>query len=69
LQDPMPKKPITKKGWWSGSSVDPEFKPQYWKKEEKKERKKMAILTETIYRFNTIPVKIILSFFTEIKNY
>jgi hypothetical protein len=29
LQDPMPKKPITKKGWWSGSSVDPEFKPQY----------------------------------------
>jgi hypothetical protein len=33
------KKPITKKGWWSGSKCNPEFKPQYHKK--KKERKKV----------------------------
>jgi hypothetical protein len=29
---PRKKKPITKKGWWSGSNVGPEFKPQYRKK-------------------------------------
>jgi hypothetical protein len=35
-------KPITKKGWWSGSRCSPEFKPQYCKKKEmKKKEKKM----------------------------
>jgi hypothetical protein len=29
------KKPITKKGWWSGSRCRPEFKPQYCKKKKK----------------------------------
>jgi hypothetical protein len=29
LQDPISKKPITKKGWWSGSDIGPEFKSQY----------------------------------------
>jgi hypothetical protein len=27
------KKPITKKGWWSGSRLDPKFKPQYCQKQ------------------------------------
>jgi hypothetical protein len=31
-QDPSLKTPIIKKGWWSGSSVGPEFKLQYYKK-------------------------------------
>jgi hypothetical protein len=34
-QDPISKKPITKKGWWSGSGVGPEFKPQYYKTNKK----------------------------------
>jgi hypothetical protein len=29
------KKPITKKGWWSGQGIGPEFKSQYRKKKEK----------------------------------
>jgi hypothetical protein len=28
------KKPFTQKGWWRGSSVAPEFKPQYGKKKK-----------------------------------
>jgi hypothetical protein len=28
-QDPISQKTTTKQGWWSGSSVGPEFKPQY----------------------------------------
>jgi hypothetical protein len=35
LQDPISKKLITKKGWWSGSDIGPEFKSQYWKKTTK----------------------------------
>jgi hypothetical protein len=28
-------KPFTKKGWWSGLDVGPEFKPQYCRKKKK----------------------------------
>jgi hypothetical protein len=31
-QDPISKKPITKKAWWSRSRCSPEFKSQYQKK-------------------------------------
>jgi hypothetical protein len=30
------KKPLTKKGWWSGSRCSPEFKPSTIKKKKKK---------------------------------
>jgi hypothetical protein len=29
------KTPFTKKSWWSGSRLGPEFKPQYHKKKER----------------------------------
>jgi hypothetical protein len=35
LQDPNPKKPKTKKGWWSGQGVGPEFKSQNHQKRER----------------------------------
>jgi hypothetical protein len=35
LRDPILKKPITKKGWWNGSRIGPEFKPQYCQKKKK----------------------------------
>jgi hypothetical protein len=34
-RDPILEKPITKKGWWSGSRCSPEFKPQYCQKKKK----------------------------------
>jgi hypothetical protein len=36
---PFLKKTHHKKGWWSGSRVGPEFKPQYWKKRKIEGRK------------------------------
>jgi hypothetical protein len=30
------KKPFTKRGWWSDSSVGLEFKPQYYRKKKKR---------------------------------
>jgi hypothetical protein len=38
-QDCMWKKPFTKKGWWSGSRLNPEFKPSITKKKKKRKRK------------------------------
>jgi hypothetical protein len=35
LRDPILKKHCIKKGWWSGSSVGPEFNPQHCKKKKK----------------------------------
>jgi hypothetical protein len=32
------KKKISKTGWWSDSKCDPEFKPQYLKRERERER-------------------------------
>jgi hypothetical protein len=40
---PYLKKPITKKGWWSGSKCSPEFKPQYLPKKKKRERERKCI--------------------------
>jgi hypothetical protein len=38
--DPILKKPITNKGWWSGSRCSPEFKPQCHHQKKKKNKKK-----------------------------
>jgi hypothetical protein len=35
-RDPTLKKTFTKKGWWSDSSVGPEFKPQYHTQKRKR---------------------------------
>jgi hypothetical protein len=36
LQDPISKTPVIKNGWWSGSDIGPEFKPQYHKQKQNK---------------------------------
>jgi alpha-beta hydrolase superfamily lysophospholipase len=38
-----PTKPITIKGWWSGSGVGPKFKPQHHQKKKKKGEKECCI--------------------------
>jgi hypothetical protein len=38
-QDPILKKPITKRGWWRAQGVDPDFKPHYHKKTQNQNQK------------------------------
>jgi hypothetical protein len=38
-QDPISKKPISKNGWWCGSGLGSEFKPQYCKKKKRRKKK------------------------------
>jgi hypothetical protein len=44
------KKPFTKKGWWSGQGVGPEFKPQYHNKKKKERNLKWESECEEIYK-------------------
>jgi hypothetical protein len=52
VQDPVLKKPITKKVWWNDSRCDLEFKPQYHKKKRKEKKKIHMIISHTLLTLN-----------------
>jgi hypothetical protein len=51
LQDPISKNPITKKGWWSGSGVGPEFTKR---NQNKQQQQKNYSMTTEFFAINIV---------------